>query len=77
MAALHPVGHVDQPEDVAHSVAFLLSPEAALITGTVLPVDGGRAALGPDPQSTQGQAVPNSMPKPIVSSVRSYPEAGG
>ncbi|MFF0773140.1 SDR family NAD(P)-dependent oxidoreductase [Nonomuraea wenchangensis] len=51
MAALHPLGHVGQPLDVAHAVAFLLSAESAFITGAVLPVDGGRAALGPDPES--------------------------
>ncbi|WP_066043748.1 SDR family NAD(P)-dependent oxidoreductase [Herbiconiux solani] len=51
MAAVHPLGHVGQPRDVAQAVAFLLSPESGFISGAVLPVDGGRSALGPDPES--------------------------
>lgn len=51
MAELHPLGRVGQPVDVARAVAFLLSSESGFITGTVLPVDGGRASLGLDPES--------------------------
>jgi 3-oxoacyl-[acyl-carrier protein] reductase len=36
-----PLGRVGLPEEVAHSVAFLASDEAAYITGHVLTVDGG------------------------------------
>ncbi|WP_309103983.1 SDR family oxidoreductase [Microbacterium sp.] len=51
IAALHPIGRIGQPQEVAEAVEFLLSAKAAFITGTVLPVDGGRAALGLDPEA--------------------------
>jgi 3-oxoacyl-[acyl-carrier protein] reductase len=36
-----PLGRLGSPEDVAHAVAFLASPEAAYITGATLHVNGG------------------------------------
>ncbi len=35
-------GAIGRPEDVAHAVCFLASPDARFITGTTLVVDGGR-----------------------------------
>lgn len=45
IAALHALGRLGRPEDIAEAAAFLLSPEASWITGQVLGVDGGRSTL--------------------------------
>ncbi|MCG6538748.1 SDR family oxidoreductase [Pseudomonas sp. KSR10] len=42
--AFHPLGRNGQPGDIASAILFLASSEAAWITGTVLPVDGGVTA---------------------------------
>jgi NAD(P)-dependent dehydrogenase (short-subunit alcohol dehydrogenase family) len=43
-----PLRRAGQPDDVARAVAFLASDDAAFITGTVLPVDGGLIAQLPE-----------------------------
>jgi NAD(P)-dependent dehydrogenase (short-subunit alcohol dehydrogenase family) len=36
-----PLGRIEAPEDVAGVVAFLVSPDAAFITGEAIAVNGG------------------------------------
>jgi 3-oxoacyl-[acyl-carrier protein] reductase len=40
------LGRWGTPEDVAHVVRFLASPAAGFITGQIIPVNGGLAAVG-------------------------------
>ncbi len=44
-AALHPLGTIGRPEDVAYAALYLASDEARFVTGAVLPVDGGYTSL--------------------------------
>ncbi|MEL6671625.1 MAG: glucose 1-dehydrogenase [Bacteroidota bacterium] len=41
LAKSQPIGRMGTPEEIAHFAAFLVSDEAAFITGTDYPIDGG------------------------------------
>jgi NAD(P)-dependent dehydrogenase (short-subunit alcohol dehydrogenase family) len=42
--AVHPVGHMGEPDDIAWGVVYLASDEAKFVTGTELVIDGGYTA---------------------------------
>ena len=42
----YPLGRLGEPEDVAGAVAFLLSDDAAWVTGRTLVLDGGLTLAG-------------------------------
>jgi NAD(P)-dependent dehydrogenase (short-subunit alcohol dehydrogenase family) len=42
--ALHPLGHMGEPDDVAWGAVYLASEEAKFVTGAELVIDGGYTA---------------------------------
>lgn len=52
--AMHPLGRIGTPADIAAAAAFLLSDEASWITGQILGVDGGLGVGSAPPRITAG-----------------------
>ena len=44
LAALHPLGHIGEPDDIAYGVLYLASDESKFVTGAELVIDGGYTA---------------------------------
>lgn len=62
-----PIGRLGEVEDIVGPVLFLLSDAAAMITGVMLPVDGGNLAMN----AAAGGPVPKHVdhPRPMGSEV--------
>ena len=43
--ALHPLGRIGQPEEIASAICWFLAPEQSWVTGQVLAVDGGLSSV--------------------------------
>lgn len=44
LGALHPLGRVGEPDDIAWGVVYLASDESRFVTGSELVIDGGYTA---------------------------------
>lgn len=44
LAALHPIGDVGEPDDIAYGILYLASDESKFVTGAELVIDGGYTA---------------------------------
>jgi NAD(P)-dependent dehydrogenase (short-subunit alcohol dehydrogenase family) len=44
LAALHPLGHLGEPDDIAWGIVYLASDESKFVTGSELVIDGGYSA---------------------------------
>jgi NAD(P)-dependent dehydrogenase (short-subunit alcohol dehydrogenase family) len=57
--AMHPLGRIGDPEDVASAIAWLLTPEQSWITGQILSVDGGFSTVQPRAATSRSRASMN------------------
>jgi 3-oxoacyl-[acyl-carrier protein] reductase len=60
-AAILPLKRVGEPEDIASAIAFLLSNDAAYVTGSTLVVDGGRLLVGSETVDLFGKCDPSEL----------------
>ena len=44
VAALHPLGHIGEADDIAYGILYLASDESKFVTGSELVIDGGYSA---------------------------------
>ena len=54
---MHPLGRIGKVEEIARSIAWLLSPDQSWITGQTLAVDGGLSTLLPKARATSSRSI--------------------
>ena len=75
MSAVHPIGRIGRPEEIADAVAWLFSDRSSYYTGQSLTLDGGLTAQRPFvTQSASDKFVQNTPDKkwrvnPVVPSM--------
>lgn len=60
-AGILPLKRVGEPDDIASAIAFLLSDDAAYVTGSTLVVDGGRLLVGGEGADLFGKCDPSEL----------------
>lgn len=63
IGAAIPLGRVAVPEEIARALLFLTSDLAAYVTGNILSLDGGVAAVTGLPQIRRTRPVPPAEPR--------------
>lgn len=51
-AAMHPLGRIGEPNEVASAIAWLIHPEQCWVTGQIIGVDGGLASVQARPSAS-------------------------
>jgi 3-oxoacyl-[acyl-carrier protein] reductase len=75
-AAILPLRRVGEPDDIAAAIAFLLSDDAAYVTGSTLVVDGGRLLVGGETVDLFGKCDPSELAEHF-DDLRRAAESGG
>ena len=57
MGAVHPIGRIGRPEEIADAVAWLFSEKSSYYTGQSLTLDGGLTAQRPFVQPTAANGI--------------------
>ena len=45
LAEYQPMGRMGKPTEIAHLILYLVSDEAAFVTGVAYPIDGGKSCM--------------------------------